>query len=91
MYGPYMTIAEINAKYPNEWVFLAKPTTTRSNEVTGGHVIIHSADPAEYRRLFEALPEIPDVYFFASWYTGKEHKDYWEIGPTAAEPEPGAA
>lgn len=89
MYGPYMTIAEINAKYPNEWLFLAKPTTNRQG-VTGGHVIIHSADPAEYRRLFEALPEIPDVHHFATWYSG-EHKDYWEIYPPSAESEPGAA
>jgi hypothetical protein len=89
MYGPYMTMAEIKAKYPNEWVFLAKPTKNRQNEVTGGHIIIHSADPAEYRRLFDALPEIPDVHHFASSYTG-EHKDYWEIYPPA-ETEPGAA
>jgi len=41
MYGPYMTIAEITAKYPDEWVFLANPTTSRQG-VTGGYVILHA-------------------------------------------------
>jgi hypothetical protein len=88
MYGPYLTIAEINAKYPDEWVFLANPTSNRQG-VTGGYVIVHSADPAEYRRLVEAWDD-PEVKHLASWYTG-EHKDYWEIFPSDAEPEPGAA
>ena len=90
LYGPYMTMAEIKAKYPDEWVFLANPTADRNQEVTGGHIIVHSADPAEYRRLVEEYPEIPDVRHFASWYTG-EPKDDFEFLPLDAEPEPGAA
>jgi hypothetical protein len=44
MNEPYLTIAEINAKYPNQWVLLANPTLTRLHEVRGGHVLFHTAD-----------------------------------------------
>jgi hypothetical protein len=51
MAEPYMTMAEIEAKYPNEWVLLAHATTRRgSQELTGGRVVIHCADRAEFLR-----------------------------------------
>jgi hypothetical protein len=84
----YMTMAEIEAKYPNEWVFLANPTNDRQG-VTGGHVILHSADRAEYLRLVGECPDFPDVRRFASWYTGEVQGD--EVLPPDAELEPGAA
>lgn len=86
LYGPYMTMDEIRAKYPKEWVFLAKPTKN-SQGVTGGHVILHHPDRAEYLRLFDACPEIPDVDHYASDYTG-EWSDFDELD---VEPETGAA
>jgi hypothetical protein len=88
MYGPYLTIAEINAKYPNEWVFLANPTATRYHEVTGGYVILHAADRAEYLRLVGEWDD-PQIKHLASHYTG-EIKGI-EILPADAEPEPGVA
>ncbi len=92
MYGPYLTIAEIKAKYPNEWVFLANPTATRHHEVTGGHVILHAADRAEFLNRIEAeWPDDTTVKHLASWYTGEIDKGRWEILPPDAEPEPGAA
>ncbi|HSQ54540.1 MAG TPA: hypothetical protein VLM40_02255 [Gemmata sp.] len=47
----YMTMAEIEAKYPNEWVLLAHATTRRgSQEITGGRVVINCPDRAEFLR-----------------------------------------
>jgi hypothetical protein len=89
LYGPYMTMAEIKAKYPDEWVFLANPTSTRYHEVTGGHVILHHANRAEYLQMVGEWDD-PDVKHLASWYTG-EPKDDLEIFPSAAETGPGAA
>lgn len=43
----YLTMAEIEAKYPNEWVLIDRPTVNRLNEVTGGFVVAHSPDRDE--------------------------------------------
>jgi hypothetical protein len=83
MYGPYMTMAEIEAKYPNEWVFLANPTSTRQHEVTGGYVVLHAADRAEFYRLMSQWDD-PKVTRLAEWYTGKDTSG--EILPPDAEP-----
>ncbi|MBM3983718.1 MAG: hypothetical protein FJ304_26300 [Planctomycetes bacterium] len=87
MYGPYLTMDQIKAQYPNEWVFLAKPTKNRQNEVTGGHVILHARDRAEYLRQVGEYPEIPDVHHFASQWTG----DLYGRDVNEHEPETGAA
>lgn len=87
MYGPYLTIAEVKAKYPNALVLLANPTTSRQG-VTGGHVIFHAADREEFNRLFDAWDD-PKVKHLATWYTG-EPKGL-EIFPPDVEPESGAA
>ena len=50
MAKPYMTMAEIEAKYPNKWVLIDDPTTDRYQEVLGGHVVLHCADRAEFLR-----------------------------------------
>ncbi|QJW94337.1 hypothetical protein [Frigoriglobus tundricola] len=68
MYGPYLTIAEINAKYPNTLVLLGNPTRSRQGG-TGGHVILHATDRAEFYRLLDGWDD-PDVKHLASWYTG---------------------
>jgi hypothetical protein len=90
MYGPYLTMAELKAKYPDEWVYLAHPTTTRNHDVTGGHVILHHRDRAEYLRLLDECPEFPEVRHFASWYLGEPEDDF-ELLPADVDPEPGAA
>ncbi|AWM39975.1 hypothetical protein GobsT_16270 [Gemmata obscuriglobus] len=87
MYGPYLTMTEIKAKYPDEWVFLANPTSTR-HEVTGGYIILHSPDRAEYMRLVGECDD-PAVKHLASWWTGEIRGV--EIFPPDAEPESGAA
>lgn len=87
MYGPYLTIAEINAKYPNEWVLLANPTKNRQG-VTGGYVILRALDRAEYYRLLDGWDD-PEIKHLASWYTG-EFKGSKYFLPDD-EPAPGAA
>ena len=87
MYGPYLTMAVIEAKYPDEWVFLANPTATR-NKVTGGYVILHDADRAEYLRRAGEWDD-PEIKHLASWYTGEIRGE--EILPPDAELEPGVA
>jgi hypothetical protein len=86
----YLTMAEIEAKYPNHWVLLANPKLTRYQEVAGGVVVVHSPDRAEYLRLVGEWDD-PAVKHIASWYTG------WGVGREPvddiepAEPEPGVA
>jgi hypothetical protein len=87
MYGPYLTIAEIKAKYPNALVLLANPTKNRQG-VTGGHVIFHAPDRAEFDRKCDAWDD-PAVRHLAIHWTGEPER--LEILPPDAEPEPGAA
>jgi hypothetical protein len=87
MAEPYMTMAEIEAKYPNEWVLIDKPTT-RGNSLapTGGCVVLHCADRAEFLRRFAEWND-PQSKHIATWYTGQIPAE--EILPI--EPEPGVA
>lgn len=83
----YLTMAEIEAKYPNEWVLITNPTTrSKSLAPTGGVVVVHSPDRAEYLRLVAEWDD-PTVKHFASWYTGEDPVD--ELLPP--ESETGAA
>lgn len=61
MSEPYMTMAEIEAKYANEWVLIDKPTSEPGSlAVTGGAVVFHCRDRAEFiRRVFD-FPEVRD-------------------------------
>ncbi len=61
MSEPYMTMAEIEAKYPNEWVLIDKPTSEAGSlAVTGGVIVFHCRDRAEFiRRVFD-FPEVRD-------------------------------
>jgi hypothetical protein len=67
---PYMTMAEIEAKYPDQWVLIANPKLTRYQEVIGGCVVLHSTDRTEFLRLVGQWDD-PAVKHIASWYTGK--------------------
>jgi hypothetical protein len=69
MSEPYLTVAQITAKYPNAWVFLANPKLDRGNHVLGGHVVLHAPTRAEYYRLIDQWDD-PDVKHTASLYTG---------------------
>ncbi|MBY0458065.1 MAG: hypothetical protein K2V38_12055 [Gemmataceae bacterium] len=88
MYGPYLTLAEINTKYPDSLVLIGNPTRSRAGRVTGGYVILHATTREEFHRLFEAWDD-PDVKLLANHYTGELKPT--EILPPDAEPEPGAA
>jgi hypothetical protein len=82
MSEPYLTMAEIEAKYPNQWVLLDKPTLGRSEKITGGHVVAHCADRAEFVRRFEEIVDsLSDR--IASWYTGSFPPE--EVLPPEAE------
>ena len=50
MAEPYMTMAEIEAQYPNEWVLIDNPIMNRDHEIIGGHIVLHCADRAEFLR-----------------------------------------
>jgi hypothetical protein len=87
MAEPYMTVDQINAKFPNEWVFITNPTTRgRSLAPTGGIVVFHSPDRAEFLRPVGEWDD-PSVRDTASWYTGKDRVEEIEW----IETEPGAA
>lgn len=71
----YLTMAEIEATYPNEWVLIANPTKKRkTQQVTGGHVVIHCADRVEYWRLLGEWDD-PQVKELATQYVGKFPED----------------
>lgn len=90
MTEPYLTLAEITAKYPNALVLLGNPTTARGSLApTGGHVLLSATDRAEFDRQFEAWPGNPAVTHLASWYTGPAEAA--EVLSPVAELEPGAA
>jgi hypothetical protein len=74
MAEPYMTMAEIEAKYPNQWVLIDKPTKDRkTGRTSGGVVVLHSADREEfYRRFEQSLEGVGDC---AILYTGKPNSD----------------
>jgi hypothetical protein len=64
MSEPYLTIAEIEAKYPNEWVLLDKLKTRRDGTALGGVVVAHSAEREPVYRACEQLPPPRDVALF---------------------------
>jgi hypothetical protein len=71
MAEPYMTMAEIEAKYPNEWVLIDKPTVNRKTDrVSGGYVALHSSDRTEFDRRLIDLDECPHVVTAAILYIG---------------------
>lgn len=59
MGSEYLTMAEIDARYPNEWVLIASPKFRRRwgeliGELLGGFVVLHSDVRDEFdRRLLE--------------------------------------
>jgi hypothetical protein len=83
MAEPYMTMAEIEAKFLNEWVLIDKPTSAPGSlAVSGGVVVFHCRDRAEFiRRVFD-FPEVRDG---AIQYVGRFPEPDDEVIP--AEPE----
>lgn len=73
MSGEYLTMAEIKAKYPNEWVLIDRPVRDRFKSVAGGHVIDHHPERAEFDRRLQAVPAT--VVDCAIRYTGTSNPD----------------
>jgi hypothetical protein len=46
----YLTIEQIETKYPNEWVLIDRPAVNTSDDVVGGAVVMHSPDRDEFDR-----------------------------------------
>ncbi|HJZ58876.1 MAG TPA: hypothetical protein VKE74_28290 [Gemmataceae bacterium] len=66
----YLTWAEIQKKYPKEWVLIDKPVDNpRTGQLAGGYVVMHSPDRTEIERRLLSLRdgELPVCAFL---YTG---------------------
>jgi hypothetical protein len=62
-----MTMAEIESRFPSEWVLLGDPQTDQYQQVQSGTLLWHSKDREEvYRKAIE-LPTPKDIAVF---YTG---------------------
>lgn len=74
MSEPYLTMAEIEAKYPNQWVLIDQVKHRKGyQDLLGGRVLWHAADRDEFdRRLFD-FPEMGDC---AVLYMGKPDPDF---------------
>ncbi len=58
MMSDQLSIAEIESRYPNEWILVEDPITNDALEVQSGKVICHSADRDEvYRKGLELRPK----------------------------------
>jgi hypothetical protein len=70
----YLSWTEIQKKYPKEWVLLDKVTTKwrRPEVVTGGVVVLHCPDHAEFIRRTWDFPEVVRGAFL---YTGPDELD----------------
>jgi len=66
-----LTIAEIEARYPSEWVLLDDLETNEVQQVLAGKVLYHSKDRDEiYDKVMELRPK-----HFAVRYTGTMPED----------------
>jgi hypothetical protein len=80
MTDPYLTLAEIEQRYPDEWVLLRDPRVDRRTQLTvGGYVLFHTPDRLVMdRRMFE-LGDNPPYRHFACVYTGEPvYPEVWE-------------
>jgi hypothetical protein len=66
-----LTIAEIEARFPSEWVLVGDPKTNEALEVLSGKVLCHSKDREEvYQKGIELKPKRSAVL-----YTGPVPED----------------
>ena len=71
MTEPYLTIAEIECRYPNEWVLLDGVKTDRQLRVKSGFILHHTPDRLEMDRWMVAIPDDGDVHHYACVWTGE--------------------
>lgn len=66
-----LTIAEIEAQFDSEWVFVAEPQTNEALEVQSGQVLYHSKNRDEFdRKVLEFHPKR-----FAVLFTGQPQEN----------------
>lgn len=68
MKGEYLSMAEIEAKYPNEWVLIDRPKVDRRHRMLGGIVVAHAAEREPVENHISSLPRPFDI---AVWHTGR--------------------
>jgi hypothetical protein len=72
----YLTWAEIEARFPREWILIDRPTTDRrTDKVTGGYVVMHTPDRTELDRRLTDRDEFPHVVYGAILYVGNPPED----------------
>jgi len=67
-----LTIEEINARYPDEWVLIDNPQMSRSHKILGGSVAFHSKDRD---KAYRAANRLPVRRRFATIFTGVDSDD----------------
>jgi hypothetical protein len=68
MSGEYLTMAEIEAKYPNEWVLIERVKLDRHGIMKTGRVLFHSPDKdAVYDRAMLLPPPVNIAVLFMGW------------------------
>ncbi|HET6575001.1 MAG TPA: hypothetical protein VFG68_15450 [Fimbriiglobus sp.] len=94
----YLTMAEIEAKYPGEWVLLDRPTKDRHGDVTGGRLVFHQADRglldaellSRHLREFAVLhvydPNAEPVYLITPWFEEEWTDDSTPAGGSSSSP-----
>jgi len=68
MMGEVLTRAEIEVRFPGEWVLVDEPQTDQYLHVQGGKVVYHSKHRDEVYRQVETL--LPSPRTFTVLYTG---------------------
>jgi hypothetical protein len=62
-----LTIAEIESRFPSQWILIVDPVASDANGVESGRVVFHSPNRDEmYRKAVELRPQQ-----FAFHYTGQ--------------------
>lgn len=69
---PYLTMAEIKAKYPNEWVFVDQMSAPKRSEPFAGRVVWHHSNRDDFDG---GLEKTRHVERGAIWYTGEPDPD----------------
>lgn len=67
MTAPYLTMAEIEARYPNQWVLVDQLMKNHDGMAVGGTVVAHSSEREAVYRIARSLPTPRDIAIF---YTG---------------------
>jgi hypothetical protein len=62
-----MTVAEMEAAYPGEWLLILEPESNEFNQLLRGRVVFHSKDRDE---MYRKAIELPAPKRFATRYTG---------------------